>query len=105
MPYKSEKIKIAHTKFDRRIKLSEEQEKLIKELYAKGLSQRKIAGIVGVDRKTIYNILNPEKYLEQLKSNRENKTWKKYYNKENNSKAIKKTRRYKQNLYVDGKIF
>ena len=45
MPYLAEKIKIAGTKFDRRIKLTEEQKKEIKELSTAGLSQRKIEAI------------------------------------------------------------
>ena len=59
MPYLSEKIKIAGTKFDRRIKLTEEQKKEIKELSSAGLSQRKIAAIYKVDRRLISFIVNP----------------------------------------------
>ena len=63
MPYKSEKIKIEFTKHDKRIKLTDEQREQIKKEYMTGLiSQRDLAKKYKVNRKTIYNIIHPEKY-------------------------------------------
>lgn len=105
MPYKSEKIIIDHTKNDKRIKLTDEQKELIKQEYNTSLiSQRALANKYKVDRKTIYNILHPEKYLQQLELNKEEKHSAKYYNKEKHKEYIKKHRRYKQNLYINGVI-
>lgn len=62
MPYKSEKIKIAGTKLDRRRKLTEDQKDLIRWLREEeGLSQRKLAAMFGVSRRLITYILDPEK--------------------------------------------
>ena len=105
MPYKSEKIKIDHTKNDKRIRLTDEQKEQIKQEYNSSLiSQRALANKYKVDRKTIYNILHHDKYLQQLERNKEEKHSAKYYNKEKHKEYIKKHRRYKQNLYVNGII-
>lgn len=102
MPYKSEKIKIEHTQHDRRIRLSEEQKQFIRKEYATGLAtHRSLAEKYGVDRKTIYNILNHDKYLKQLEKNKINKHSQKYYNKEKHTNYIKNHRQYKQKLYVN----
>lgn len=105
MPYKSEKIKIEFTNNDKRIKLTDVQRENIKKDYATGLiSQRGLAEKYKVDRKTIYNILHPEKYQEQLENNKINQHSKQYYNKEKHKDYIKNHRRYKQELYLKGEI-
>ena len=105
MPYKSEKIKIEFTNKDKRIKLTDEQREKIKKDYSTGLiSQRGLARKYKVDRKTIYNILHPEKYQETLERYKEEKHSKQYYNKEKHKDYIKNHRRYKQELYVKGEI-
>ena len=102
MPYKSEKIKIDHTEHDKRIKLTEQQKETIRKEYATGLvSHRNLAEKYNVNRKTIYNILNPDKYQQQLERNKENNHSKQYYNKEKHKDYIKQHRRYKQKLYVN----
>ena len=102
MPYKSEKIIIDHTKHDKRIKLTDEQRENIRKDYATGLiSHRGLAEKYKVDRKTIYNILNPEKYLQELEKNKQTKHSKQYYNKEKQREYIKQHRRYKQKLYIN----
>ena len=74
MPYKSEQIKIEHTQHDRRIRLTEEQKQAIRKEYATGLAtHRSLADKYGVNRKTIFNILNHDKYLKQLEDNKINK--------------------------------
>ena len=105
MPFKSEKIKIEFTDKDKRIKLTDEQRKNIKKDYATGLiSHRGLAEMYKVSRKTIYNILNEAKYQEQLERYKEEKHSKKYYDKDKHKDYIKTHRRYKQNLYLKGKI-
>ena len=104
MPYLSEKIKIAGTEFDRRIKLTEEQKKEIKELSSAGLSQRKIAAIYKVDRRLISFILNPASYEENLRRRAERGGSKVYYDKNKHAIYNKQPRRYKQYLKLKGEI-
>lgn len=105
MPYKSEKIKIEFTEKDKRIKLTDEQRENIKKEYETSLiSQRALARKYKVDKKTIYNIIHPLKYQEQLENNKINQHSKQYYNKEKHKDYIKKHRRYKQELYLNGEI-
>ena len=104
MPYKSEKLKIAGTKFDRRIKLTNEQREEIKELYSAGLSQRKIAAIYKVDRRLISFIINPASYEENLQRRKERGGTKIYYKKEKHKNYIKQHRRYKQDLKLKGDL-
>lgn len=103
MPYKSEKIKIEGTKHDKRIKLTKEQKKAIHENKL-GLSQRKLAEMYKVSRRTIQFILDPEKLEENKKRRAERGGSKQYYKKEDNTKAIRKTRRHKQILFKAGEI-
>lgn len=103
MPYKSEKIKIEGTKHDKRRKLTEEQKKAIRENKL-GLSQRKLATMYEVSRRTIQFILDPKKLEENRKRRAERGGWKQYYDKEENTKAVRKTRRHKQILFKAGEI-
>ena len=60
MPYKSEKIKIANTQYDRRIKLTDKQREEIKEKYASGcVGMRPLAKEYNVSRGTIKFIVQP----------------------------------------------
>ena len=101
MPYKSEKIIIAGSKFDRRIKLTDQQRE---EIMKSNLSQRKLAEMYGVSRRLIQFIKHPERY-ERNKKLRELRGGSKiYYDKDKNREAIKEHRRYKQNLYMANEI-
>ena len=105
MPYKSEKIKIEFTKNDKRMKLTDEQREEIKKEYETSLiSQRALAEKYKVDRKTIYNILHPEKYQAKLEQYKQEKHSKQYYNKEKQKDYVKKYRHHKQDLYLKGEI-
>jgi transposase len=101
MPFKSEEIKIHHTKHDRRIKLTDEDREQIRTL---GLSQRALARMFGVSRRTIQFILHPEKLEENKKQRKERGGWKQYYNKEKQTEYIREHRQYKQKLYLKGEI-
>ena len=102
MPYKSEKINLPK-KFDRRRKLSDLDKIEIKKAYGK-ISQRKLAKLYGVSRRLIIFIGCPEKQKENLKRRKETGGSKQYYDKDKHKKAIKKHRRYKQKLYLEGKL-
>ena len=102
MPYKSEQIKIAGSKYDRRIKLTEQDREDIKNLT--GMSIRGIARMYGVNKRLIQFILFPERHKKNLLDRKNRGGSMQYYDKERNKKAIRETRNYKHELYVDGKI-
>lgn len=105
MPYKCEKIKIEHTKHDRRIKLTDDDKKLIVWLREEEqLSQRVLASQFNVSRRTIQFILSPEKLVENKKRRDERGGSKIYYSKETHKEYMKDHRHYKQKLYVKGEI-
>lgn len=103
MPYKSEKIKLKGLQ-DRRKRLTDEQRAEIKELYGTGCySLNGLAKRFDVSKKTILLIVNSES-AERAKQYRK-EHWKEWqqHGKEHNE-AIKKTRKYKQKLYKEGKL-
>jgi transposase-like protein len=101
MPYLSQKARIQGTELDRRRKLSEEEKKAIRELYATGkYSQRQLAKQFEVSRRLIVFVLYPERLLENRKQHDSSK----YYDKDKHREYMKSHRRYKQNLYLDGKV-
>lgn len=100
MPYKSERCKIAGTKYDKRRKLTDAQKAEIAELI--GLSSREIARMYGVSRRTVQFIQHPER-LERNKQCRANRGgWLYYYDRKQWATAMRKHRRHKQALYVAG---
>lgn len=100
MPYKSEKINIRGTEFDRRRKLSEDDKKRILELREiDGLSQRKLALMFGVSRRLIQFILDPVKLQRNKELHKPH-----IYTKEEWAEVMRNHRRYKQTLYKEGKI-
>lgn len=104
MPYKSEKIKIQGTMLDRRRKLTEEMKDIIRKEYATGLiGQRPLAKKYGVSRKLIQIIVNPE--IAEKNRQRIKEHWRDYQKfGEEHNKEIANTRRYKQQLFLSGKI-
>lgn len=104
MPYKSDSLYIAHTKHDRRIKLSEDDKKEIRLLSKSGLSQRVLARRFEVSRRLIQFIINPECQEENLKRRKERGGWSVYYSTEKHRQYIKNHRRYKHKLYVDKEL-
>lgn len=89
---------------DRRRRLTDEQREQIKAIYASGVcGKQKIAKQFGVSKATIRAVVDPtfaEKRKQYTKDN-----WKKYqtYGAEHN-KTIRNTRKYKQQLYLQGII-
>ena len=103
MPYKSEKMKIAGTKYDRRRKLTEEQKNEIIALRGT-ISQRKCAEMFKVSKSTIVFLWYPEKQQANKQRRLERGGWQQYYNKEKNRENIKNTRRHKQKLYKEKRL-
>lgn len=105
MPYLSEKIKIEKTSFDRRIKLTDDDKKLIIWLREEEqISYQKLADQFKVSKRTIIFICKPET-LEACKLARAKRGGSKiYYNKEANTLTQKEHRQYKQKLFVEQKI-
>lgn len=103
MPYKSEKIKLKGLQ-DRRKRLTDEQREEIKKLYGTGhYSLNDLAKSFVVSKKTILLIVNSDS-AEKAKQYRKNH-WKEWQRTgEEHNEAIKKTRKYKQSLYKDGKL-
>ena len=103
MPYKSEKIKLNETQ-DRRKRLNTEQREEIKKLYGTGYySLNDLAKQFNVSKKTILLIVNKDS-AEKAKEYRK-EHWKEWQRKgEEHAKAIRNTRRYKQELYLKGEL-
>ena len=103
MPFKSEKIKLPE-ECDRRRKLTSDQKAEIERKYKTGYhSLRNLAKEYGVSSKTILLIVNPE---SKKKSDARIKAhWKDYVQpKEERNKTMREHRRYKQDLYLEGKL-
>lgn len=103
MPYKSEKIKLKGLQ-DRRKKLTDEQREEIKGLYETGCySLNNLAKRFDVSKKTILLIVNKESEEKARQYRKDH--WKEWQRtgKEHN-KAIMNTRKYKQELYKNGKL-
>lgn len=103
MPYKSEKIRLQGLQ-DRRKRLTDEQRKEIKDLYGTGLySLNDLAKKFGCSKKTVLLIVNEESAAKAKQYRKEH--WKEWQRKgKEHNEAIKNTRHYKQQLYVDGKL-
>ena len=103
MPYKSEKIRLQGLQ-DRRKRLTDEQRKIIKELYGTGCySLNDLAKQYGVSKKTILLIVNKDSEERAKQYRKEH--WRQWQStKEEHREAIKKTRHYKHSLYKDGKL-
>ena len=103
MPRKSDIIPINNPKLDKRVKLTDEQRN---EIHAnkQGLSQRKLAKAYGVSRRLITFILDPEKAKKNRETRQAKGGSKFYYNKEKHTKATKKHRDYKKELFNNNLI-
>lgn len=103
MPYKSEKIKLKGLQ-DRRKKLTDEQREEIRKLYGTGCySLNGLAKQFEVSKKTIFLIVNKDS-AEKAKQYRK-EHWREWQRTgEEWNETVRKTRRYKQELYKDGKL-
>lgn len=103
MPYKSETIKIEGTKFDKRIKLTQDQRDKIADLKGK-ISRRLCAEMFGVSKRTIDFIWYPERLERNKQLRQERGGWRQYYNKNEWREYMKEHRHHKQELFLTGKI-
>ena len=105
MPFKSGKILIEKTSFDRRVKLTDDDKELIRKISKEeNLSQRELARKFNVSRRLIQYVLDPEKLTENKRIREERGGSKQYYDKEKHREYMKDHRRYKQDLYIKGEI-
>lgn len=105
MPYKSEKILIEKTVYDKRIKLTQDDKNLILWLREEeGISYQKLANRFNVSKRTIIFICKPKSLEQSNKKRAERGGSKIYYDKDKNRDCIKEHRIYKQKLFLNGKI-
>ncbi len=106
MPYKFEYKHLKMKKEDdKRIKLTDDDREEIRKLYDECmLSQRKLAEMFNVSRRTIQFVLNPEK----LKKNNEQRVERgkdgRYYDKEKQKEYMQQYRHQKKKLCDEGKL-
>ena len=103
MPYKSTKLKLQGLQ-DRRRKLSDEDIAEIKALYVPHVfGAQRIANMFGVSKATIQNIVSPQ--IRETRHNYIKEHWREFQQKgEEWNEAIRKHRRYKQELYLKGEL-
>lgn len=106
MPYKSEKMKISGTKYDRRQKLTPEQKDEIRHLYyTTDTSQRKLAKQFGVSRRLITFVLDTDREERNQKLLKQRKAKGLYkQSKEQRAAIMRDHRRYKQQLFLQGEL-
>lgn len=101
--FEVDKIKLSETQ-DRRKKLTESQKQEIRELYSTGhFSLNQLAKRFEINKKSILLIVNPESNEKAKEYRKEN--WKRWQRTgEERNKAVREHRRYKQQLYKEGKL-
>jgi hypothetical protein len=105
MPYKSEKIKIVDTAFDRRVKLTPDDKVLVKQIRdEEGTSYQKLANQFQVSKRLIIFICKPETQEASYAARIARGGSKIYYDRQKHTEVIKEHRRYKQDLYLKGNI-
>jgi hypothetical protein len=106
MPYSSDKIKIEHTQYDRRIKLTQEDKaKILRIRQEEGTGYGTLAKMFSVSKRTIQFICDPAKLARNIELRNARGGWARYYNKDEWAKAQKEHRQYKHKLKEDKKIF
>jgi hypothetical protein len=93
MPYKSEKILIAGTRYDKRRKLSQDSVSAIKILISEGYSYRQLAAMFHCSKWTIQNIIHPP--IRGVPQRRTTAYW---------TEKKREYRQRKQFLFKSGKI-
>ena len=100
MPYKfiTDK-KLIPKEYDKRVKLSDNDKILIRSLYKEGsISQRKLAEKFNVSRRLIQFVLDPDKQKANYQNRLDRGGSKIYYDKDKQTKAMQKHRKYKKEL-------
>lgn len=106
MPYKFETQHLKKRPEDnRRIKLTDDDKKEIVKLYATGMfSQRKLAEMFNVHRRSIQFVLNPEALKINNEQRKERGKDGRYYDKEKQREYMREYRRQKKILCDEGKL-
>lgn len=103
MPRKSEKLTVANTPYDRRVKITFAQKEEIREIRETyGWSYNMLAKKYCVSKRTIIFVCNPdieERNRENFKRLCKNG---RYYDREKHNAAIQDLRLYKEKLYKEG---
>lgn len=103
MPSIVDKYSINNEKYDRRVKLTKADKEEIYEAYKQGLfSQRELASLFDVSRRTIQFVISPEKLAENRQRRKEKGGWKQYYDKNRNTIEVREHRKYKKLLLDSG---
>lgn len=106
MPYKSERISICGSTYDRRQKVTPEQRAEIYHRYTtEPISQRQLAREYGVSRRLISMIVNPDECNKIRAALKQRKALGLYKpDKKRWAATIREHRRYKQQLFLNGNI-
>ena len=106
MPYKFETEKmLIPRKLDKRVKLTLEEKDDIRKSYNQGgYSQRQLARLYGVSRRTIQFIVNPTSLEENIERRKERGGSAQYYDKDKNTTYINRWRKHKKSLYDSKKL-
>ena len=106
MPYKSERINIQNTAYDRRQKMSEDTKQYMRYMREEyGFSYNQLADMFGVSKSLAIFVCNPDKYEKSKQLSRERHATGRYKpTKEQWADTMRDHRRYKQSLYTSGKI-
>jgi hypothetical protein len=103
MPFIFDDIPINNPKYDKRVKLTDEDRENIVTDYASGLfSQRDLAKKYDVSRRLIQFTLDPEKAAVAKKQQHERQKDGRYYSKEKQREYMKKHRDHKKELWNNG---
>src|SRR5690606_41899332 len=105
MPYKfeTEKLSINNPKYDKRIKLTDEDRESIRKEYATGkISQRGLAKKYNVSRRLIQFVLDPDKEKVAKQQFKERRKDGRYYNKDKHKEYMRRHRKHKKELYDKG---
>jgi ribosome-binding protein aMBF1 (putative translation factor) len=105
MPYKSERIKIEGTQYDRRVKLSPDKKEYVRWLREEEkLSYNQLAKMFGVSKRLIQFVCNPEIHQKAKERFKELRKDGRYYDREAHNESVKSMRKWKQELYLENKI-
>ena len=99
MPYLTEKLALADPFLDRRTRLLPcQRERTLALRERDGLSYQAIADIMGVSKRTIAFVINPDKYAIQQANAALRQAGGRYYEKGRHTTAIREHRQHKQTL-------
>jgi hypothetical protein len=103
MPRKSDLISIKNKSLDRRIKLTDEDKKLVLWLREEEqISYQKLANKFGVSKRLIIFVCKPETKIKDLDNRAKRGGSKTYYDREKHRVSMKEHRDYKKQLYQQG---